>query len=1420
MRRHIGWFAIALTLCATRAFATLPYPSNPRPCSAPGIPASCIDDLAYADYLFLPTTTPPTRPIDFNNDWKTTSDKTGDPTIDNNPQELFGVKGGSVDLAWQVTTGRPDVLIAVLDSGIRWQDQLPDIVNKFYLNRGELPVPEGSTNTRDPWDRNNDTLFNMRDYLADATHVQDSRVSDQNGNGVIDPEDLIFLFSNGVDEDNNGYIDDISGWDFYEDDNDALDEVRYGHGTGEAHDSTAEADNGGDVGTCPNCRVLMVRVGDSFVTEINNFAEGVIFGVDSGASVIQEALGTLNQSSFGQAAVDYAYNHGVAVIASAADEESGHHNYPANYEHTIEVNSVTHFADLAGMQQSPKSYLLLNGCTNYSPHIAVSVASGACSSEATGKGAGVAALLYSAARNEVDRGNLTKYRRDDGSLADFVLSANEVKQLFTMSADDINFDARPDLDPPLPQNYSLDSPYPGVVSSSRFPSIEGFDQYFGYGRMNANSAVRRVVNGKIPPEAAIDSPRWFQTIAGGDSIEVHGRVAANRAASYTYLVDVAPGVQPKANDFEPVGTMSANQTQALTGTLATIPLAALIARMPHGIEGVAVDANGRPDPDRFTVTVRVRVVDSHGNAGEDRKAFFLHRDADLVTDEPVYLGSDGAASPVFADLDGDGVDDLIVATSDGIVHAFRTRSLTELPGWPVHTNLREIHTGSRAYAAGVSSSVYSSILGSPAVGDLDRDGRMEVVANDLQGHVYVWDTQGVRRPGFPVSTIADYSYSHRSERDLGTPTGRVPDLTNRHNIDNRLGRGFGCGPVLANLDGSADGSLEILAGSADRHLYAWHNNGDPVHGWPVMLRDPAKVASVDPITNELVLNANAKQAYGTKIIVPPSVGDIDGDGKLDVVAAVNEEYRERPNAFFDSLLIQLFQAGGLLESGNGRLYAINNDGVAHGSHPIDRGWNPDAFKPGWPVKVAMLTTELLPTVGSGINGSPALADLNGDGKPEIGVFAFLGPAYVWNGDGTSFLGKTGTNLPITLGAQNFGPGSPSTDIPAYPGLGGGVFAEMNGAGQGFQFVAPSAGLGQALDANLPGKQYPSDNLVGVWDVTNADGSLASLKFRPAFPRLAADQQFLSSPSVADISGDGFPETLSGSGIYDVNAYDRDGISPAGWPKFTGGWTVTTPATGDIDGDGKRDVASLTREGNLFVWTTRGDACGAAPWPQYHHDATSTGNYATDAVAPMGLKNAQLLSTIGSGEDISLRLVGVPGDDGYCGPVATFDVRFSPNPIVDQAQFQAAAHASASMLPTTAGRDQVATVNFNLTHAGHPSTVYVAGRTMDGSGNASEIVSFGTVAIEGPTLTATRTNTQVATPTPPPTASPTIVDHVPPTMTSTRTHTVAPTNTAQQPTATRVPSHDNGGCQVAPVGSGNAVWLLVGLVGLVRRRRGR
>src|SRR5690606_27368401 len=121
--------------------------------------------------------------------------------------------------------------------------------------------------------------------------------------------------------------------------------------------------------------------------------------------------------------------------------------------------------------------------------------------------------------------------------------------------------------------------------------------------------------------------------------------------------------------------------------------------------------------------------------------------------------------------------------------------------------------------------------------------------------------------------------------------------------------------------------LEILAGGMDRHLYAFKSDGSPVPGWPVMLRDPATVASVDPVTHRVTNIPGISNERGSMIVASPAVGDLDGDGLLDVVSGVNEQYEEPVNtsdAILPTVLSALDQGGG-----NNRVYAIHGDGALH-----------------------------------------------------------------------------------------------------------------------------------------------------------------------------------------------------------------------------------------------------------------------------------------------------------------------------------------------------------------------------------------------------------------------------------------------------------------------------------------------------------
>src|SRR4051794_16790369 len=434
MRKLFVVFA-AWAALASVGFARLPADAAPTG-----------NRLDCTHFRYGPADEPASLPPEYDRDnYKRTSLR--DPNFADSPQNLCGQKGSAVDLAWGLSRGEDDVRIAVLDSGIKWRDAdaMADLATQAYVNLGEAqppcwPAPRSG-------DSDHDGDFDIADF---------GPIPDRNGNGLADPEDLILdpKWNNGVDDDHDGWVDDISGWDFLYGDNDPLDTVEYGHGTGEAEDSTAAENGTGDVGGCPECRFIPVRVSDSFIADGGRFAAGVLFALDAGADVVQEALGTISNPRQAQQAIDAAYRRGVVVVASMADEASKHPNLPASLEHTMAVNSVTEKTnDLIG-DDTVQGYLALNGCTNFGGRTFVAVPSGACSSEATGQAAGMVGLLES-------------YAREQG----VHLTADEVMQIVRSTADDVDFSTPTKADPANnfgTPNGSL------LLDTVRYPTTQGW----------------------------------------------------------------------------------------------------------------------------------------------------------------------------------------------------------------------------------------------------------------------------------------------------------------------------------------------------------------------------------------------------------------------------------------------------------------------------------------------------------------------------------------------------------------------------------------------------------------------------------------------------------------------------------------------------------------------------------------------------------------------------------------------------------------------------------------------------------------------------------------------------------------------------------------------------------------------------------
>src|SRR3954454_2566909 len=796
---------------------------------------------------------------------------------------------------------------------------------------------------------------------------------------------------------------------------------------------------------------MVIQVGDYFVDDINRLAQGVVYATDNGPLAVQDALGALNNSRFAREAVEYAYRHDVVVIASAADEAAQHHHWPESYPHVIVVNSVTKYDDT--FTPAPRSYLQFNGCTNFSSKVTVAIPSVSCSSDATGRGSGMAGIIVSAAlnaRHDGTIGDATGCRRVGGAAC--AITPNEVRQLMASgrmgsapSADDVSFsDTELSCFPvPTPACINPQTNAPGnwaVVSplpSRRYPARDGHDQFYGYGRVNMNRAASAVDGGLIPPQVEITSPEWFAQVDPARSAFAVRAQIDSRGASYTCRVLVAPGSYPNnatttdvpPGDFKQVDSTwcdgATARTQRLDGQVAAVDVAALKAMFPvtsgdfTGREpGIGVQTtSGRPNTEPYGFVVRIEATTTKAGTsltGEDRRNLYLHRDKDLLDGFPRQIGGDDRtgeveSSPLFADLDGDNRNELVIAGSDGVVHAMR-RDGSELPGWPVKTDPLALHGGSPAFTSGeVDGDARGAILASVAAGDLDHDGAPEVVASDMEGKTYAWDASGHR------------VLAHETNPDW---SGRAidPFVPERHGHRNRVQHGFIASPVLADVDRNDGGKLEIVLASMDRHVYVLNDDGSDVPGFPKLVVDPTKVAAIDPRSDRVTFDADAGDDLNQGAIVDtPAVGDITGDARPEIVVGTNEEYKggDEPavnaanfNGFAFSFL------GPVLGGGNGRLYAIKPQGDADGDPKT-----PDFLVSGaWPMKIGLLQLELLPVVGEGVTGSPIIGKLacnGGTEEPKIGAVPDAGPAYILNPDGKSCFGQdSGQDRPLQSAGGN------------------------------------------------------------------------------------------------------------------------------------------------------------------------------------------------------------------------------------------------------------------------------------------------------------------------------------------------------------------------------------------------------------------
>ncbi len=853
--------------------------------------------------------------------------------------------------AWDISTGSRDIVVAVMDTGVDVNH--PDLKENIWVNKGEIP-------------------------------------------------------DNKKDDDGNGYVDDVHGWNFGSGDSKVSPTggptSTSSHGTQVAGVMAAVGNNGtGVVGVNWQCSIMVLRLSLSFTSK--EVSEALNYAAANGARVVNMSFGG---DTFGpegdpivKTAIDNAYAKGVLLVASAGNSDSSRPHYPAAYYNVMAVSSTNGEDTKTGHSTfGPWVDIAAPGTDIVTTNLGNEYVATAGTSFSSPYVGAVAALVFA------HRPKLT---------------AVEARALLEGTTDPLYYG---DLDPNL--------------------------CYIGTGRVNAYKALLEADQAYPLGEIAVPGPR--QTYASdvnridltvfvhGDSYQLDYRLFGQ--TDWTALTQ---GVSPT----DPNGLVHASLANPGVGTY---EVRLVVNRGGHthtdravfGIElapeqpswpkpkvvdeesdeyfignPVCLDLNGDGrneiiqasvdylsfywgsgkinvwsgdgnSPPNWPVTMEgasptslaVGDIDGDGDyevvvgCEYDGAVYAYHAQSGRIVDGnwPAFVGGWSGwipSGPVLADLNGDGVSEILVALdmesmdTDGLIalrgdgtYLWQRRYTSAGPISVADINKDgKPEIGLCGYGPGLDK-VYTFILDSQgqqivrwrggsakgtAVADLNADGKMELIfcteedvqavrpdgttmwkakvspPFDTKGGISVGDLNGdglsevyinnyVEADGFIYSQIYGFDSKGKPLTAAGFPKTMMGNPTR-------------CIPLIADIDG--DGRKELVVSTYGEPMMAWEADGSVTPGFPT-------------------LNLNADME------VTPTLADFDQDGNLDLMLGA-DDYR------FHVLALRSPDAAGKVDWGMAR-HDPQNSGWTAAVPQLDPIVAPAEIKPGQRLQIQVSAT--------------------------------------------------------------------------------------------------------------------------------------------------------------------------------------------------------------------------------------------------------------------------------------------------------------------------------------------------------------------------------------------------------------------------------------------------------------------------------
>jgi len=804
--------------------------------------------------------------------------------------------------AWDYTMGSHDVLVAITDSGVKWNH--PDLRANIWVN------PAESAGMTINWDAG--TI--------------------SGGNGVDAGE-------------GGGKIDDLVGWDFYgtngsnPDNNPYQDFSANDHGTHVSGCAAAVGNNGiGVAGSAPNVSILCCK-GASNTSPSGGIAfayDQIKYASEVGAHIINASWGSVGTGAYPNQIVNYATALGSLVVAAAGNENTEHNasyqDYPSDCTAAMCVAATApgdvkaSFSDYGAPIDicAPGQAILstIIGGTDYAAYDGTSMASPVA--------AGVAALVKSM-HPALSPANLMARLMTTADNIDALnptyagkLGAGRINAFTATMYDKIPYMVIEDYTLTEVAGDGDGVANPGDDVTMKIALSNRLDPISGLGWLTAENVTVKM-RCHYPGVTIIDSLATFGTMFAGttllnntqpfkfrtisalpsEPIPFEFFVTANLDAAYPYNKTIPRSI--------PLSLAQAGWPYSIGGAMNTSPI--IIDLDNSGQKEIifagaggninAVRKDGTTNYPGFPVQTSSTVIGSMamGNLNTDNNNEFVaclqNNNIMCINDLgetkwSVAAGGTLRNGPVIAHPNAATANKVIAITQNGILNVLNGDG-TPFTNFPV--------TISGAY------------LGSPAIGDMDGDGNMDIIVMSLTGALNVIGlTTGQSLAGFPVTltgggsqnavTIANLDADTQPEILITSSNGGYLYAINHDGsvlFQKNIGTQIKTSPVVADVNN--DGTKEIIVIANNGSIYVMTLDGTNFPNTPISIETAVEctpvVARFDGGYNAGIIfgDANGKLhsvridgtespnfpiTLGGNVKISAAITDLDGDGDMEI----------------------------------------------------------------------------------------------------------------------------------------------------------------------------------------------------------------------------------------------------------------------------------------------------------------------------------------------------------------------------------------------------------------------------------------------------------------------------------------------------------------------------------------------------------